>query len=106
LKTLTSLRSPSVLSNALFIIANTLAGSGLGFVFWFIVARKLLPSEVGVTAALLSALALVGNLSEMGLGITIIRFLSTLREPSKFLNTAATAVGLGLFLYSRQFFLV
>ncbi len=102
---LKQLLQSSVLRNALFIVANTLAGSGLGFIFWFIVTRKLLESEVGVTAALISALALIGNLSEMGLGITTLRFLSTLKEPSKFLNTAATAVAVCAFLFATVFLL-
>lgn len=77
-----------ILLNSGFLVVNTLGGSLFGYIFWIIASRLYSPSELGIGVAYISAIALLANLGDMGLGITYIRFGPTMKaKGGKFLNS-------------------
>jgi len=62
-------------SNALYLLAGNGLGAALGFVFWAVAARFYSTGDVGTMSAAIAALGLLGSLSNLGLGVGIIRFL-------------------------------
>lgn len=62
-------------ANAFYLWANTVATSASGFVFWIVVARLYNAKDVGLAAAAVAALMLLSVVSNLGLGLGLIRFL-------------------------------
>ena len=78
----THLRDPMRRSAYALILATGLT-SGLGLVFWALAARWLPTATVGIGAALVSVMALLANLSTLGLRNGLIRFLPTAGSASR-----------------------
>jgi len=76
--------------NSLFLMATTAVTTGLGFFFWMVVARYYTEYEVGVAAAIISAINLLAMISNVGLGMAIIRFLPTSEKPVELINSCFT----------------
>ena len=103
----THLRDPMRRSAYALILATGLT-SGLGLVFWALAARWLPTATVGLGAALVSVMALLANLSTLGLRNGLIRFLPTAGSASRRLIVtcyalcAVTAmVAAGIFLLGQ-----
>lgn len=73
--TIARVRTDSLLRNSLYIMATTISQSALGFVFWLLAARLGTAHDVGLAAALLSAVTLASLLSSIGIGDSIIQLL-------------------------------
>jgi O-antigen/teichoic acid export membrane protein len=85
-----------LLINSAFLIGNTVMGSGFGFLFWLVTARAYSPADVGLGAALISALTLLTALGELGLGTALIRFARGVGERRNgFINSVLAAAALG-----------
>ena len=56
----------SLVVNAASMLSSTAIGAGLGFVFWWVVAQSFSKAQVGLASALISAMALLGNLGMLG----------------------------------------
>ncbi len=82
----------SLLMNSAFLITNTLSISIAGFLFWILATQQLEPAQIGVGAAYITAITLLSNFGEMGLGITLIRFLPTMTQQTTFVNTTVLTV--------------
>jgi O-antigen/teichoic acid export membrane protein len=80
--------------NSLFLMANVLVTTALGFFFWMVVARFYTDAEVGLAAAIISALTFLALLSRLGLGIAIIRFLPKAEKPVEMINSSFTLGGI------------
>jgi len=80
--------------NSLFLMATTAVTAGLGFFFWMIVARYYTEYEVGVAAAIISAVKLLALISTLGMDIALIRFLPKAREPGEMINSCFTVCGI------------
>jgi len=80
--------------NSLFLMANTILTSGLGFFFWVVVARFYTEEEVGLGAAIISAMTLLALLSRLGLDIALIRFLPKAEKPVDMINSCFTLSGI------------
>ena len=94
----------SVAGNSFFLIANTLSGSLLGFLFWLVAARNLSGAHVGTGAAYISALTFLTTVAEMGLGTALIRFAPALgSRQAGFINAALVMTALGTFLIAGIF---
>jgi O-antigen/teichoic acid export membrane protein len=76
--------------NSLFLIANTVVPTGLGFFFWMVVARFYTPYEVGVGSAIISAIYFLASLGTLGLDVAIIRFLPKAQKPMELINLCLT----------------
>jgi O-antigen/teichoic acid export membrane protein len=61
-----------ILLNATSLVGATAVTSGLGFVYWWLAARRFPPASVGFAAASVSAMMLLGTMSMLGLGTLLI----------------------------------
>jgi len=80
--------------NSLLLMVNTAVTTGMGFIFWMVVARYYTEYEVGLAAAIISAISLLALISSLGLDVALIRFLSKAREPVKMINSCFTISGI------------
>ncbi|MEE9341902.1 MAG: oligosaccharide flippase family protein, partial [Thermoplasmata archaeon] len=97
------LRTP-LYKNAIFLMANTVAASGLGFVFWIVVARYYEPFQAGLAVVTLQAIVFLAMLSKLGFDVGLIRFLPNAGKNSKdLINTCFTISGGMVILVSIVF---
>lgn len=68
--------------NSYYLMANTVTMTGLGFVFWLVVARVFPPADFGLASAIISAMTLLAMLAKLGLDVTMIRHLPAIKSPS------------------------
>jgi O-antigen/teichoic acid export membrane protein len=94
----------SLFLNSLFLILNTLAGSAFGFLFWGLAVRLCAPAQVGLGAAYITAVTLLSNLGDIGLGVALVRFASSMKdEQVTFINSGLAAVAGITFLLTLGF---
>ncbi len=90
--------------NAVYLMLSQLAVALSGFIFWILAARLYLPADVGLASAAISAALLLANLSGLGLGYGLVRFLPSPGERSRALiNFAFTFSGLASLIFSLIF---
>jgi O-antigen/teichoic acid export membrane protein len=65
----------SLYSNAFYLLAGNGIGAAMGFIFWTVAARFYSTSDVGTISAAIAAMGLLGSLSNLGLGVGVVRFL-------------------------------
>lgn len=80
----------TILSNAFSIISTFGVSSALGLVFWKVAASYYSPSEVGIAAAAISAMMLIGNFSMFGLGSLLVGEVQ--RSPERANSLISTAL--------------
>ena len=80
--------------NSLFLFANTLVTTSLGFFFWMVVARYYTAYEVGVSAAIISTINMLALISTLGMDTAIIRFLPKAKKPLEMINSSFILCGL------------
>jgi O-antigen/teichoic acid export membrane protein len=90
------------LTNSLFYLLNSLAVSGLGFLFWWASARFYSPFVLGEFVVIISVAQLITTVANFGLSYSLIRYLPVLCEDKKseILNATITIVFLTTFLFS------
>ncbi len=92
---LKSLYGVSLYRNAGYLMIGTAVTSATGFVFWIIAARFYPVEAVGLGSAIISAMGLLALLSNLGLGIGLIRFLPGAgRDGNDMMNSFFTVGGL------------
>lgn len=92
--------------NAIYLTMNTVIGSGLAFFFWIIVARIYSPYEVGLAAAIIPIVILIGLLSRFGFETGLIRFLPSSGQTSNaMINSCFTISSVAAVLVSILFLL-
>ncbi|MFQ5884535.1 MAG: oligosaccharide flippase family protein [Thermoplasmata archaeon] len=97
------LRTP-LYKNAIYLMANIVLMSGLGFFFWMVVARYYAPHEVGLAATIIPILVLIGTLSRFGFEFGLVRFLPSSGENSRLMiNSCLTISGLAAIIISIIF---
>ncbi|MFT3894564.1 MAG: hypothetical protein QM730_23290 [Anaerolineales bacterium] len=79
-----------ILTNAISLIGTLVVTSGLGFAFWWLVARKFELTETGLASASISAMYLLGTLGMMGMGTLLIGELN--RHPEMRVALISTAL--------------
>jgi O-antigen/teichoic acid export membrane protein len=80
----------SLYRNAIYLIIGSLLNSLFGFVFWIVAARFYTTEEVGLGSAAISAVLLLSNFANLGLGYGMIRFLPKSANPARMINTMLT----------------
>jgi O-antigen/teichoic acid export membrane protein len=96
--------SIALISNAIFLIANTVINSALGFLFWLLAARIYTPAEVGLGSALITSVTLLAAIADLGLGTTTIQFAAKMgKERAGFINAALGIIGLSSLLIAIIF---
>lgn len=90
-------REPLPLSmglSSLGLITAKVASLALGFVFWFMAARRFPPATVGLAAAVVSAMMFCVQLALVGVNAAFISvFPAQRRQPVALLNTSLSVVG-------------
>lgn len=83
-------------ANAYFFIATAVATSGLGFIFWQLVANHFAPDSVGRASGYMSTIALISSIGNLGVGFAIVRFLSATKGSlrARLINSSYTLTGL------------
>lgn len=80
--------------NSVYLMANTVVTTGLGFFFWMVVARFYTEAEVGWGSAVISAMSLLALLSRLGFGAALVRFLPKAEKPVDIINSFFTLSGM------------
>ena len=80
--------------NSLFWMANAVVTTGLGFIFWVVIARFYTDAEVGLAAAIISVISLLALLSKLGLDVALIRFLPKVDKPVDLINSSFILSGI------------
>ncbi len=62
----------TILSNSAFLGATTIATAGLGFAYWWLAARTFSAQQVGIAAATVSGMTLLGYVAMLGFGTLLI----------------------------------
>ena len=98
-------RWSSLFSNTVIIYINTILNSLLGFIFWRSAAQVYTPSELGIGAAMISAITLLASLADLGLGLTAIRYLPQLEKDSRddFISSSSFVVTASSLLIALTF---
>jgi hypothetical protein len=87
-------RNSHLYNNAFFLMLNSISTSFLGFVFWNIMARFFSADQVGIGSTLVTGSMLLGNLSNLGLGLGLVRFVPEEKEDAALLvNLCFTITG-------------
>lgn len=83
-----------MLFNASSLVLSNAAVSGLGFVYWWFAARLYKPADIGLVAAAVSAMILIGTISVMGFPTLLISEMArSPKERGSILITALVTVG-------------
>lgn len=86
-------RQLSLVSNSLNLVAAKVGTMGLGFVFWLVAARLFARHDVGIAAAVVSAMMACTQLALLGLGSSVIvEYPGQQRAPRALLDSAQTIV--------------
>ena len=96
----------SLYRNAIFLMANSVVGQGLGFFFWAVVTRVYAKSDIGFAVALFSTVGFVSSLALLGQNVAIIRYLPEAEDKADLVNVSLTLVGVASVLLSLGFLLV
>jgi O-antigen/teichoic acid export membrane protein len=80
----------AILVNATSLMGTLVVTSGLGFAYWWVVARQFEPAEAGLAAAAISAMLLLGTVGMMGMGTLLIGELA--RRPQIIVSLITTAL--------------
>lgn len=90
----------SLLRNSVYIMLTTGVTSGLGYVFWVVVARSYDAEEVGVASALIAAMTVVAAIADLGTSRALVQRLPSRRSGADWSRTLTaslvTAVVAGL----------
>ena len=94
-------------ANSIALIASRVVAMALGFLFWLVAARTFPAAQVGVAAAVISAMMLCTNIALLGLGSAVISRLPHHREgPVPLLNASLTLVTVASAVAGLVFLLV
>lgn len=100
-----SMYEDSLYRNSYYLMINSFNSSVTGFIFWIIVARLFDAESVGLAIVLISASSTVVNISGLGIGTSIIRFLAKEEDKISFINTSLTIVSIASVIVSIIFIL-
>jgi len=95
----------SFYSNAFYLMIDSVSGALLGFIFWFVAARRFNTESVGLSSALISAVTLLAFIAGLGMDDGIIRFLPSAVDKDKFVNNILTLTGITGIIISAIFIL-
>ncbi|MDO8870317.1 MAG: oligosaccharide flippase family protein [Methanobacteriaceae archaeon] len=76
------------MKNSYFLIGNSLLFAGVGFVFWIIAARLYSTTEIGLGAAIISAMNFLSLFALLGFDISIIHYLPLEKNKEKIINSS------------------
>lgn len=83
-------KNSTILVNAGSLVGTTIVTSVLGFIYWWVAARRFTPDIVGIASASISSMTLLGTFSIVGLGTLLITEIP--RQPEKAPSLISTAL--------------
>lgn len=86
----------SLLRNAVYIMLTTGVNSGLGYVFWLVVARSYAAEDVGIASALIAAMTVVSAVADLGTSTALIQRLPTRRSDADWSRTLSASLVTGV----------
>lgn len=89
---LRSIFSDALYRGSLILIANTVATSAIGFVFWSLAAHRYPASAVGVFSSVTSGAGLLAAIAALGLPNVIIRHIASAENGRELMIVAVTAI--------------
>ena len=99
------LANDSLYRNSIYLMLSTGVTAVFGFLFWIINARLYSAEQVGIGTTLISIMTLISSFSLLGLGNSLIKYLSTSDKKNEKINTSFTLVGLTS-IFISIFFLI
>lgn len=85
-------RGDSLVRNSAYNMMTTIVSSVLGFAYWAIAAHLYSTTDVGLAAALVSAMTLAATLAAIGLGAAVIQMLPRAIDAGDWMRTAGAAL--------------
>lgn len=85
----------ALLRNSVWLMANMVMLSGLGFVFWAIAGRLVPPAPVGTVTTSMSTLTLLQTAGALGLPVALVPYLAQYRENSRSILLTSLAASTG-----------
>ena len=64
-----------LIPNTFYLFLDLASMSGLGFLFWIIMGKMLVPYEYGIVATFLNFIIFVGGITPLGLNITLMKLI-------------------------------
>ncbi|HJZ05363.1 MAG TPA: hypothetical protein VJ327_05890 [Patescibacteria group bacterium] len=98
LASIVKLLNNSLFVNSGYLLGIMLLGSIGGVFFWGLSARLYSPNDVGLATAILSISQLLSGIAGLGLGIGLVRFLTSSADPQEMLNNTLTLIVLSTIL--------
>jgi O-antigen/teichoic acid export membrane protein len=80
----------SLYTNSFYLMAANVGNAAFGFLFWTAAARLYEPREVGMAAAAVSAVGLLGMLATLGLDQAMVRFVPGAPDPRGIVDSSLT----------------
>ena len=81
------LTNDSLYKNSIYLMLSTGVMAVFGFFFWMINARLYSAEQVGIGTTLISIMTLISSFSLLGLGNSLIKYLSTSDKKNERINT-------------------
>ncbi len=95
----------SLYRNSMFSMTSTFILSGLGFVFWIIIAHLYKTENVGIATTLISIMTLLSSFTILGLDSSLTRYLPKSANKNELINSSFVIVTIATLLSSVIFFL-
>jgi O-antigen/teichoic acid export membrane protein len=92
LRALRSVLNDALYRGSLYLLANTVVTSAIGFVFWTLAAHRYSPSTVGVFSGVISGATLLAAIAALGLPLTMTRHIATAEDPRGLVLVAITII--------------
>ena len=73
---------------SLYLLANTVTTSAIGFVFWTLAAHRYAASTVGVFSSVTSGASLLAAIAALGLPLTMTRHIASAEHPRELILVA------------------
>ncbi len=96
----------SLLKNALFQMIAQVSNLSTGFFFWIIAARSYSTSDVGIISALLSAMMLLGLISNLGFNVSMLLYLPSNHEKANNIINSCFTISSFASLIISSFFII
>ena len=92
LKVLRNILNDALYRGSLYLLANNIATSAIGFVFWTLAAHRYSAATVGVFSGVTSGAGLLAAIAALGLPITMTRHIAGAKDPRELVFMAVTVI--------------
>lgn len=89
---LRNIHDDALYRGSLYLLANNVATSAIGFVFWTLAAHRYSASAVGVFSGITSGASLLAAIAAIGLPITMTRYLANAEDPRELVMMAVVVI--------------